>query len=371
MTTRSLTLVIRLLGGLMFVVGTESPGWAQATNYRGWEVEGHVGGGFGGSGSDGSSSLPPAGATFITSSGRPSRAVSSWYFGDGATLLNQIIAGFSSGVPLPRIAPLDPVLAKAGVTRRSGVDFGFRVGRSITPRFAAEFNLDAAQGQLTLTDEMLAGVEASRSSFTSAFNGLISTGGGVVFTNPNVTSIATIQDEGGRQIFTTGALTINVTTLGRFTPYATIGAGMVTNVGDLPRVSLVGNYQLRIFGLFPVNETDAVTIRAATEQHAFVTVLGGGVRMLGSGRWGVRGDVRAYLSRNSVDLLVDANPNVVTQTPAGFISSTTTPSMQFSNNPLTGERSSLSGPAIEGLPAFSGRGTQVHVTASVGYFVRF
>jgi len=368
MTTRSLTLGRWLLLGLLFVAAAASPGWAQGANIRGWEVEAHIGGAFGGGATDGTTSLPAAGQEFITFSGRPSRAVSSYYFGDGAALFNQAIAGFFGGAALPRITPLDSVLS-AGAKAKSGVAYGFRVGHPITARFGAEFSLDVAHGGIELSDDTLAGVEATRASFVAGFNGLISTGGGIIFTNPNVTSVATIEEDGGRQIFTTGALTINVATFGRFTPYATVGAGVVTNTGDLPSVALVGNYQFRVGGIAPVNDTDTVNVRMVTDKHAFVTVLGGGVRMLGSDRWGVRADLRAYLSKNSTDTLVDATPNVATLTPNIPIASGTNPSIQFSNDRFS--RSSLSGPALDGFTVFKGSGTRVRVTATVGYFVRF
>ena len=88
-----------------------------------------------------------------------------------------------------RITPLDPVLQSAAGTRGNGFSVGFRVARDITPRFGAEFTLDAAQGTVGFTDAALAGIEASRASFVSAWNannGLIATGGGVVFTNASV-----------------------------------------------------------------------------------------------------------------------------------------------------------------------------------------
>jgi hypothetical protein len=234
---------------------------------------------------------------------------------------------------------------------------------------------------LKLTDALLAGVEATRASFIGAWNdqtGLIRTGGGLVFTNSNVTSRATTNDDQGRQLFTTGALAVNLITDGRLIPYATIGAGIVSNIGNGPTVTLVGNYRFTSnvnstgAGSFPVNETDTVTIRLApANTHAFVTVLGGGVKVMGSSRWGVRGDVRAYISKNTFNVLIDANPQVVTSTPAGAVASFLTPSAQFSNNPSTGSPSNLSGPAISGFKAFTGSGTPVQVNVSGGVFFRF
>jgi hypothetical protein len=290
-------------------------------------------------------------------------------------LLNQVIAGFTNFPNLPLFTSLDIVLAKPAATRKSGGGFGIRVGYAISPRFTAEVSVDGVHRHLKLTDDLLTGVEASRGSFTSAFGGIISTGGGVIFVNPTVTSVATIHDDSGTQVVTIGALRINLASRGRVAPYATIGAGVVSDVGDRPSIALVGNYRFTLGGINPVNETDAVDIRVATDKRAFSTSVGGGARILGSSRWGVRADVRAYFTKNTVKLLLDAHPQVAVLTPAGFIASSqafaSAPSIQFSNNPSTGRPSSLSGPAIGGFEAFSGSGTQVGFTISAGYFVRF
>jgi len=347
----------------------------------GWEVEFHGGGGFDRNAADGRGALPPAGEPFTTTVGFPSRRASTWQFGDGALLLNQINASFVSAVGSPatgRITPLDPVLQSAAATRGGGGSFGFRVARAITPRFGAEFTLDAARGRARFTDEALAGIEATRASFIGAWNertGLIATGGGIVFINPSVTSIATIDDDQGRQLFTTGALTINLATRGRIVPYAAVGAGVVTNMGNLPSATLAGHYQFNslgaFVGYFPVSETDTVAIRLVeSHRHPLAVVLGGGVKIHGSSRWGLRADVRAYVSKNTLDVLVDATPRVASLQPLGVIASTLAPSIQFTNL-NAGASSTLSGPEIAGFKTFTSSGTAVHVTVSAGYFVRF
>jgi hypothetical protein len=159
-------------------------------------------------------------------------------------------AAFSSSLVSGRITPLDAVLEQQGATRGNGGSVGVRVGYALTPRFTAEFTLDAPLAQLRATDALLAGVEASRASFITAWNdqtGFVRSGGGVVFTNPVVTSVAAIDDRRGRQIFTTGALNINFPLSSRIVPYATVGAGVVSNTGGAPSVTLMGD--LPIHGL--------------------------------------------------------------------------------------------------------------------------
>jgi hypothetical protein len=353
-------------------VAVASP--AQAQNASRWEVEVHGGGTFANSPADGTSAMPQPGQPFTTLALAPSRRSSSWYFGDGAALLNAVNAYFF----LPstsRITPLDPVLTKAGATRGNGGTYGFRISYAVTPRFAAEFNLDASQSRLKLTDALLAGVEASRASFTSAWNGLISTGGGFIFTEASTTSTSAINAEGGRQLLTTGALVINLATQGNTIPYVTIGAGALSTSGELPSATLTGNYRFDSLnalapGRFPVNETDVVRIRVAADTR-FATVAGGGIKFMRSARWGARADVRAHISKNAVNLLLDATPTVASQIPAGAIASFTIPSLQFSNNASTGVQSSLSGPPISGFRTFSGSGTEVHLSVTGGIIFRF
>jgi opacity protein-like surface antigen len=151
---------------------------AQARNTSGaanrtWEVEVHVGGIGASNPSDGETQLPAAGPAFQTTFGLPSRRVSSWYFGDGSTLLNS--ANGTLGVS-GRVTPLDSALNAPLVNRKSGVIFGARVGRQLTPRVSAEFSFEYSSSKLELTDDAIAGIEATRASFTAAWNGLMTSG---------------------------------------------------------------------------------------------------------------------------------------------------------------------------------------------------
>src|SRR4029078_7715840 len=83
-------------------------------------------------------SLPPAGPSIVTSSPIfPSRAVPSWLFGDGASLLNAVNAEFGLA---GRIVPLDAALVRPGVPHAGS--FGVRVRRNTSPHWAMEFGVD-------------------------------------------------------------------------------------------------------------------------------------------------------------------------------------------------------------------------------------
>jgi hypothetical protein len=102
-----------------------------------WEIEFHGGGLFSSMSNDGTGRLPDPGAVFTTLIGTPSRRVSSWYFGDGALLMNQVTLLLGGGGP--RITPLDPALIESRLDRDAGGTIGFRLSRRLNNRLRAEF----------------------------------------------------------------------------------------------------------------------------------------------------------------------------------------------------------------------------------------
>ncbi len=87
--------------------------------------------------------------------------------------------------------------------------------------------------------------------------------------------------------------------------------------------------------------------------------------------WGLSIDARVLLGRNTMQVLVSASPTVATGTPAGFIESATSPSIEFSNNPSTGRQSSLGAPALSDFALFAGTGLTMRVIVTIGVNRRF
>ena len=101
--------------------------------------------------------------------------------------------------------------------------------------------------------------------------------------NPNrvlnsVTSSATLEDGGAREIVSSGAVLVNLRSSGAVIPYAAIGAGLVSITGDMPSVVMLGNYQFRLPAGPPVDETDNVTVSDGRDRHTAAGILGGGVK---------------------------------------------------------------------------------------------
>jgi hypothetical protein len=364
-------LALRILTVISLAVGLPVPSAAQSAATRSsspkWTVVVHVGVDATTNPRGGTATALPAAASVPILSIPPgpggpviadTRAVSSWYLGEGASLYNELRSVVGSLISA--ITPLDSALGRTGAARQSGGVFGARVSRRLTERFAAEFSLDVNTGTLALEAPLLAAIERSRASFQNAFNRL--------FANQLTQSQATIVDRVGTRIFAGGAMTIDISRHGRLVSYATIGAGVETPRGDSPRATLAGSYQFTS-ATGTLRETDTVTVRVETVRAA-VALVGGGFKWDIGRRSGLRVDVRLPAGPQSSRLLLDARPgsnNSGTATGLLF-SSPTTPTVIFSTSVLP---TSLSGPALQGFEVFRGSGTGIHTALTAGYSLRF
>jgi len=324
-----------------------------------WEVEGLAGGLLASQGG-GKGTLPAPGPTFMTANGYPTRAVPSWYFGDGAKLLNQVNEAL--GVS-QQIAPLDGALTSAIVRRAAGRSLGLRVSRVLTPRLTIEFTLQYGRPP-ALTPGGAAAIDASRASFPSAWNGLFASGNYFA----SAQSLSTVTTTAGRsQSFITGAVNVALRTHGRAIPYVTIGGGANPLVAT-PQTTILGTYQFVLNGVTTIAEGDKVTLHHETS-GSVVAVVGSGVKYLLSPHAGVRLDTRVYLGAKGFDNYVDTKISSGSGT-AGSVASITTPAIQFGNSPSTGIQSSLSGTALSSFRTFAG-GRQRQVSLTVGFYIRF
>jgi hypothetical protein len=358
-----------------------SPAAAQTTDSGKWEIEFHGGGLLPTKPNAGTVTLPGPGQEFTY--GTTSRRESSWYFGDGAILFNQVASALAAGgvAQFPgRITTLDPVLGRALGERRRGGSIGVRVSRVLTPRLSAELSVDYSLARLQITQANRDSIEATRASFISAFNGLITFN--PVRSLTSLTSTAALESGGGHQLFTSGALIINLRTTGDIIPYAIVGASLISTTGKMPSATLKGNYQMLLLSSegAPVNETDNVTVRDARDDRTVAGILGGGVKYHVSPRWGIRLDARVSLSKNTASTVLDAIPNVALGLPAARSVFNANPTIVFSNNssdPVTAQgvtavvASTLTGPALTGLRTFSGSGVSSHTNITAGIFLRF
>src|SRR5687767_1926443 len=228
-------------------------------------------------GSDGGGAVEfPTGTPFTTLGGFTSRSVPSWFFGDGATLFNEVAAQFSAaGVNVPKVVPLDSMLGSVGAKEKPGTSFGARLTRRLTRRFALEFAVQRSRADLELTGAAREAIDQSRASFQSGFNALLAT---PPTAGPQVTSAGAFPSEGeASETVVSGALKINIVQSGRLGVYATAGAGWADRSAGALEARLRGNYQFRLFDVQPVAESDIVTMRFENGTGGAVGVFGGGV----------------------------------------------------------------------------------------------
>jgi hypothetical protein len=330
-----------------------------------WEVEGYGGLSLGRIPASGSTTFPDAGAPITTSNPMfPGRQTPSWFFGDGASMLNDVLRERE----LPnRLSPLDSVIAAPGFSNGASTAFGFRVRRSIAKRMSAEFSLDFLTGSPVLSSAFLDSVESTRASFQTAMAALLAS---EPFTGIHTDAVSEVIQGAAHEIAATGAIVLPFGHLGTFAPYLTLGGGVLSEHGRMPSVELGGIYTGTLPGGITILEQDHAVLTYARDATV-VAVMGAGLRREMSKRWGLRIDGRVLLGPNGTRAFIDATPSVKTSVPAGFIETGTYPNIQFSNNPSTGRVSSLGPPGVEGFAAFSGSGVQARVLVTFGVFARF
>src|SRR5688572_5308557 len=233
----------RIAAAAVVIALAAAPAAAQSTlSAKRWQVEGVGGLSLFDLPTDGTATLPPAGAP-ITTTGptNPSRKVSTWFLGDGALLLN----GVNAELLVPsRIAALDNSLATTSLSGANAPAFGLRVRRIVNNRLTLEFSADMMPGSRELSPQLVDAVEAARASFVTAFTGLLATG---PFTNVNVSAITAVSNPSSRDLTTTVAAQWMLKA-GSLEPYVALGGGLVHSVGDLPSVTLTGMYRFLIQG---------------------------------------------------------------------------------------------------------------------------
>jgi hypothetical protein len=332
-----------------------------AAQERRWEVD-LYGGAAARAASAGKQTLPSAGPAIVTSNPLfPSREVPSWLFGDGTSLVNAVNEEFGGSA---RVTPLDALFAR--VSGGTSAVAGARVRRGMSPRTSFEISVDVLGRARVAPSDLAAAIESTRQSFADIFSELLRSG---PFTSVVVDAAADVASGARREIAATAALNTDLRSFGSLMPYLTIGGGIITATGPQPGATLTGRYRFSILGQVPIDESDRVTVRFE-RPIALAAVVGAGLRHELSERWALRVDLRAFVGPDSTRVRITAEPANQPATPAGFVESFTNPSIQFSNDPALGRRSSLGAPGLDRVVVFSG-GVQARTVVTVGVSRRF
>lgn len=311
----------------------------------------------------------PVGTAFTTASGGPSRAVSAWTYGDGAALFNEIRRSFAAGqgVDLPAITPLDGIMRIRGVSRTASDTLGARLSGNLTSWLGVEVSVDRGPGRSALSQDVIDGLEASRASYTRAFEALLAQ---IPQNDGRVTATVTTSAAGsGTRTVATGSLVLSPVRVGRLGLHLMAGGGYVINDSPDFEVRLQAGYRFSVLSRFPITESETVSIRYAEKRRAPAVIAGVGMTLRLAGRSGLRVDARVIASEHPSTTTVQSSPSSQVAQQSIVFPSLTTPSLQFST--AAGVRSTLSGEMVSGLVTHRGGGRQVVPHFTVGYYIRF
>jgi hypothetical protein len=366
---KNVAVLVGLTAGLL--VGAPMVAGAQTTGARvdpRWTIEVFAGGAIS---DDSVKGIPdtafPAGEPFALASGRPSRRVSSWQFGDGTALLNTTLDRFTdfSGTVFPHVVPLDAGLGTAVATRRHGAAGGVRLGRRVTQHVAVEMALERRWTPLDFTDAFTDAMDRTNESFRAAFQSWLSTS---PLTNLQITSERHTSGVSTPQMRLTGAVRWTLLTRGSLAAHLSAGAGVDRNDAKAPTAVMRGSYSGLMQGGAPLHEIDEVTICVAQPRVVPVGMLGLGATWERSGAFGLRVDAAWSWTGGSRAVTLEAAPTRIAIGTPGVMPTLTSPAIQFSTTP--GQPSSLSGPRVA-QTTFTGSGLHRQVSFTAGIFRRF
>lgn len=340
----------------------QKPGVAKKPAGPKWEINFHGGFATGTSTPEGESRIPTDGETFVMADGNtPTRAVSSWYFGDGTSLLNQVLQ--LRGITT-RMDPVD-VPDWPGASRRSGLQAGAAIARHVKGGVWLEFSVDVGLDPVGFAGDVRDRVEDTRADFETAFKALASSASGVT-SSSTVTSTADYASSGGRVIVSGVVQYRGYGPVMR--PYLMAGIGAASPFGDPATLTLTGTYRFSTPGQTVIEETDTMRIRHETS-GSVLWIFGGGVMRDLSRSSAFRGEVRLLTGSMKVSGRLDAEPSRVTASPGGaIILNATNPGLQFSSSTI---RPTLSGGPFLGFDAFTGEGGVFQWVLSASYVRRF
>ena len=290
----------------------------------------------------------------------PSRFVSSWYFGDGAALLNQVLQ-------LRGIGSLHPLDRPPGwpVPSQSGAQVGARIARRLSGGVWFEGAVDVGLAPLGFDDATRDRIEATRADFEEAFTALAASAASII-TASTVTSTANLA-AGERRLLVSGV--VQYRGRGRvIRPILLGGLGVSSPVGSPATLTLTGTYRFTTPAQAVIEETDMMQLRYETS-NSLVWIFGAGMMHDLSRSSAYRVELRLHASSTKLSAHLDAAPSRVTASPGGvLVLNATSPGIQFSSSTAIVPTLSL---ARTEFDAFSGEGRVFRLMLSASYVRRF
>ncbi len=342
--------------------------FAQAERKYRWEIEFHASGFLKDDAKGGVKTLPGPGTSFATVAPNVnSRTVSSFLFGDGNALINQVLMGQG----LNPIVPLDATILNNRQTleRQSNIGVGVRlaryVGRHVWLDGTVEYDIDYDHGSFEIGEreeqQALLTMRTWRQSLESLF-GIC----GPLCNNSMIESVVTTHEK-GHQVASAVTVNYDLRREGRFIPYVGGGGGLVFSFAGTPHQEYFGHYSLRSD---TIQGSDHVRVDFQVPPVVPALILATGARYQIGNRWGLRMEMRNNFESHSYKTLVTAMP-VFTDGGAGnaFVLSSGDVGIQFSNSQSFAP-STLSKP-LRQVRTFKSTGLRYEGRISGGVYYRF
>jgi hypothetical protein len=291
----------------------------------------------------------------------PTRAVPSWFFGDGVTLMNQVNAPVR---PSQTATGIDRLLTESALRSGFKPAFGMRITRTLTRRISVEGAVSLHTGGDALDDDVRGVVDAGLASFRAFWQPLPGFGGAA---SSVVETHADYDDDAGRQLTSTAALRVHLAGSQRRSLYVIGGGGVRSTYGHRAAVRLEGTYNVRLGTVTQFAERDTVTLSFDVDRHVPVALLGVGWEQPLSPRAGFSIELRSHLGGSEVSTRVTTAPErnisgnsvlVLGLTPAIFLSN-----IGVVDSSLSTE--------LEGFRMFTATGVSAQTSVTVGVFFRF
>jgi len=327
-----------------------------------WEVSFRGGLALGTSAPDPVIKLPLAGETFTMADGlTPTRAIPSWFFGDGAALLNQVLLLRGSNTRMDALESHWPI-----ASRRTGPQIGASLAGQVHGGLWLEVAADLGMDPLGFAGPAKDGIEAARAGYERAITALAGTATTIIASS-NITATADVAS-GGRRLLTSFLVHYRGTAPG-YRPYLLAGFGFAVALGGEAKATLTGTNRFTTSSQATIEETDTIVIRYK-QTSTPVWTLGGGMERDLSRTSAFRVEARVLISALSYTGYLDTSPSATTATPgSALVLNATTPGVQFSS--ISGIRPTLSGSRYNGFQVLKTESNGIQWVVSGAYVRRF
>ena len=234
-----------------------------------------------------------------------SRAVSSFLFGDGNALINQVLVGQGLN-PIPS---LDAAILnnRFALERQSNIGVGFRLSRYVGKRiwldWTNEYDIDYDHGSFEINEKEDADSYLSMLRWVTSLESLFGACGKACAGAVAASQVST--REKGHQV--SSALTVNydLRRCGGFIPYIGAGGALVMSFAGTPRQEYFGHFSLRND---TIQGSDHVRVEFQVPAVVPALIVATGAKYEINDRWGLRMEMRNNFESHSFKTLVRAMP---------------------------------------------------------------